>query len=424
MIYTVDPLADEPIMLLNKHIGFDEEDGQGIDGSLFQQELLQLDQMGKRAIQVWINCPGGSVVEGYNIYNAILKSKTPVDTYNVGVAASMGGVVFMAGRKRKMADYALLMIHPPSGGENKKVLDAMAGSLVKMISAKSHTPETDVRFLMESTSWLTASECMARGFCTEIEATKEANSIRVTDVRTMWKQSTRIVNSILSKPAQSITKNTSKNTVMTKVTMKLGLVEAASEDNIIDAIKGIENRAYTAETRLIQMENETARKLKEVQDKATADIAAAKKEIEDAQAETEAVLAEKEKVSRELVQVKSALTKLDGDLKNITAKYEEMEAEKLAAIEAEKETKAKGLIESHVRTGRLKNDAKVIQKWVNLAKEDYEGTREMIEAIPLSVKAPVIQTDLPGATNTPEKMETSAMSLAVRNKLKREGKLN
>ena len=67
LLYTQDSTADEPIMLINKHIGYSEKDGQGVDGSLFQEELLYLDSLGKKAIQVWINSPGGSVVDGYNI---------------------------------------------------------------------------------------------------------------------------------------------------------------------------------------------------------------------------------------------------------------------------------------------------------------------------------------------------------------------
>ena len=51
MIYCIDPTADEPIFLINKHIGYDKDDGMGIDGSIFQQELLQMDSLGKKRIQ-------------------------------------------------------------------------------------------------------------------------------------------------------------------------------------------------------------------------------------------------------------------------------------------------------------------------------------------------------------------------------------
>lgn len=410
MTYTINVNSENPIMLIDKHIGFDSEEGVGIDGSLFQKELMELDNMGKKSIQVWINCPGGSVVEGYKIFNAILKSKTPVDTYNMGIAASMGGVVFMAGRNRKMADYALMMIHSPSGGDDEDVIEAMSGSLAKMISAKSNTSEHDISAMMRKTSWLTASDCMMKGFCTEIEATRRANVKQVPDAKAMWKTCTTIVNSILQTP------NNTKNTVMTKVTMKLGLVEAASEDQILEAIKNITDKAYTAETKLIQIEGENARKLKEITDKAVADVTAAKNDLKTA---TEAA----EKAENDVVSVKALLTKAQADLKAVTDKLTVLEAEKTAAEELQKETAAKSLVDSHVKTGRIKNEVKIIERYVNMAKDDFEGTKLLIESIPLSVKAPVFQTEL-RTEGIPEGMGTSATALAVRNKLKREGKLN
>jgi ATP-dependent protease ClpP protease subunit len=36
----------------------------------------------------------------------------------MGLAASIAAVIFQAGRKRVMADYAKLMYHNPSGGAN------------------------------------------------------------------------------------------------------------------------------------------------------------------------------------------------------------------------------------------------------------------------------------------------------------------
>ena len=149
-------------MLINSHLGFDTDDGQGIDSSLFQQELLQLDTLGKKRIQLWINCPGGNVMDGMGMFNAILKTKTPVDTYNTGICASMGGVLFMAGRKRVMNDYASLMMHNPSGGDDKKQMGMMKDSLVTMLSSRASniTPE-EVDYLMEKTSWLNAAEMEA-----------------------------------------------------------------------------------------------------------------------------------------------------------------------------------------------------------------------------------------------------------------------
>ena len=107
-------------MLINKHIGYDQEEGPGIDGAIFQQELLQLDNLGKKRIQVWINSPGGLVSDGYSIYTSILKSKTPVDTYAFGSVASIAAVIFQAGRRRRYRQVAGGARRWPVAGANAR----------------------------------------------------------------------------------------------------------------------------------------------------------------------------------------------------------------------------------------------------------------------------------------------------------------
>ena len=153
-MYCIDHTAAEPIMLINTHIGFDVEDGMGVDGAEFQRELLQLDSMGKKRIQVWINSPGGNVMDGYNIFSAICDSKTPVDTYAKGMVASIAGAIFMAGRKRYMTDYSSLMMHNPFGGDDKKQLGIMKDSIATMIHSKSQLPQSEVGYMMDKTTWI------------------------------------------------------------------------------------------------------------------------------------------------------------------------------------------------------------------------------------------------------------------------------
>jgi len=116
--YCIDPLADEPIMLILKHIGnaYDDQGNiteYGVQGADFCRELLLLDNAGKRNIQIWINSVGGSVIDGYSILGAMLKTNATVDTYNIGVAASTAGWLFEAGQNRDMSDYATWMGHNP-----------------------------------------------------------------------------------------------------------------------------------------------------------------------------------------------------------------------------------------------------------------------------------------------------------------------
>jgi ATP-dependent Clp protease protease subunit len=202
MIYTIDLNVAEPIMLIDRHIGFDShQGGPGIMGDLFQKELMTLDGMGKKRIQVWINSEGGVVQDGWNIYNAILRTQTKVDTYCIGMAASIAGVIFQAGRKRIMNDYGILMYHNPFGGDGK-ALDAIRESLVTMISQRSSMNSFDVGKMMNRTTWISADEAFSLGLCDEIEHSVEMNTKRKvvtnTEARSYWRETNKAINAFRS----------------------------------------------------------------------------------------------------------------------------------------------------------------------------------------------------------------------------------
>jgi ATP-dependent Clp protease protease subunit len=73
---------------------------------------------GKKDINLYINSPGGSVTSGLAIYDTMQFLTCDVNTYCIGMAASMGAVLLAAGAKGKR--YALpnsdIMIHQVSGG--------------------------------------------------------------------------------------------------------------------------------------------------------------------------------------------------------------------------------------------------------------------------------------------------------------------
>jgi ATP-dependent protease ClpP protease subunit len=331
MLYCIDPTADEPILLINRHIGFDEAEGQGIDGALFQQELLMLDSMGKSRIQVWINSPGGVVMDGYNIYNAILKSKTKVDTYNVGIAASIAAVIFQAGRNRIMSDYSLLMYHNPYGGDGGEELEKMKKSIALMIAGRTGKSEAEVLAIMSKTTWITASEAFNSGFCDTIEVSSEHNKRRATtEPKALWKESNVYVNSLF---------NNQNKKQMIKVTNKLGLQAEANEDAIISAINAIENKKAEGEDKLKKMED----KFNEMQaecDEYKAKISEFKKKAEDAD-----------------------------------------EAKNKAELEAE-DGKAKNMIATFVAQGRIKADA--VNDWAATSHAvGFEKAKAMLEALPM-----------------------------------------
>ena len=76
-------------------------------------------------IQIYINSPGGSVSAGFAIYDTMQYIKPDVSTICVGMAASMGAFLLLAGEKGKR--YALpnadIMIHQPLGGAQGQASD-------------------------------------------------------------------------------------------------------------------------------------------------------------------------------------------------------------------------------------------------------------------------------------------------------------
>lgn len=92
-------------------------DDQVANVIIAQLLFLQM-QDPKKDINIYINSPGGSVTAGLAIYDTMQFVTCDVNTYCIGLAASMGAVLLAAGTKGKR--YALpnsdIMIHQVSGG--------------------------------------------------------------------------------------------------------------------------------------------------------------------------------------------------------------------------------------------------------------------------------------------------------------------
>ncbi len=88
-----------------------------------------------RDIHMYINSPGGSVSAGMAIYDTMQYLKSPVNTTCMGMAASMGAFLLMAGRKGKRfaLPHARIMIHQPSqngGGGSASDIEIQAKEIL------------------------------------------------------------------------------------------------------------------------------------------------------------------------------------------------------------------------------------------------------------------------------------------------------
>jgi len=67
----------------------------------------------EKEITMYINSPGGSVADGLALYDVMEGVSCPIRTVCVGMAASMGALLFAAGKNRDILPHATVMVHDP-----------------------------------------------------------------------------------------------------------------------------------------------------------------------------------------------------------------------------------------------------------------------------------------------------------------------
>lgn len=114
--------------------------GSEIDDELANQiigVMLYLDEEdSSKPIYLYINSPGGSVISGLAIFDAMQLIKSEVITINLGLAASMASFILAAGSKGKRLALpsSRIMIHQPMGGAQGQAQDIKveAGQIMRI----------------------------------------------------------------------------------------------------------------------------------------------------------------------------------------------------------------------------------------------------------------------------------------------------
>jgi ATP-dependent Clp endopeptidase proteolytic subunit ClpP len=179
---------------------YDEIGFLGISAQEFTNSLKSL---GNRRITVRINSPGGGILEGNAIYNALRRYRGGVDTANDGLGASMASVIMMAGERRSMAENAYLMIHNPwvmTFGESSDLrkeadlMDDMKENIISAYVGRTGLDRDKLSKMMDDETWLTAKEAKGYGFVTEItESLELRNSFEGFDISRFPKRPTNFM---------------------------------------------------------------------------------------------------------------------------------------------------------------------------------------------------------------------------------------
>lgn len=106
------PIQDELFSMHRSVEVVGEITRESVYSLILQLRYLSHAEPGKE-ITIYINSPGGSVCDGLALYDVMAAVKCPVRTVCVGMAASMGALLFAAGDVREILPHAEVMIHDP-----------------------------------------------------------------------------------------------------------------------------------------------------------------------------------------------------------------------------------------------------------------------------------------------------------------------
>ncbi|MCC6413462.1 MAG: ATP-dependent Clp protease proteolytic subunit [Saprospiraceae bacterium] len=148
--------------------------------NVIQAQMLFLESSDpKRDIQLFINSPGGSVIDGLGIYDTMQYVAPDVATICTGLAASMGAVLLAAGAKGKRSClfHSHVMIHQPMGGAQGQVSDIeisyrlikkMQKSLYEVLAHHTGQEYDKIQEDCDRDNWMGAEDAKAYGLVDEV----------------------------------------------------------------------------------------------------------------------------------------------------------------------------------------------------------------------------------------------------------------
>jgi len=268
-----------------------------------------------------VNCYGGSVFEGLPICRAIADNPKVTGTRLNGVGASMGAVIFAAGKEREVIKSSRLMLHKPSNiavGQAQELraaadlLDSVEKDLAEIISSATGktTNEVTEKWLQPyKDAWVSSSEMIDEGLATK-EISGKINKDAPKDVLEL-----KDIGMVAAYYNEQLTQPVIEDTM-------------ANDKSILDQVRDLLNIKKKEDTpdpvNVADIEATHKNEIEEITNKS--------KQIEDS-------LAAKE---NELTQVNASLNDMTAKFNDLTAKFDELTA-KSAELVKEVEQKEKDI---------------------------------------------------------------------------------
>lgn len=162
--------------------------GTGINddvANIITSQLMYLNSIDSESdIKLFINSPGGSVIDGLAIYDVMNWVDADVATYAMGMAASMGSILLSSGQKGKRYSlpHSRVMIHQVSSGAQGQYADLEIAvreakkyqdELYKILAENTGKPFDQIFTDADRDCWFTSKEALEYGLIDEIITKKK-----------------------------------------------------------------------------------------------------------------------------------------------------------------------------------------------------------------------------------------------------------
>lgn len=245
-------------------------DPYDVSASDFVKELRSLEKEYKN-INVRINSGGGSVFEGFAIFNAMRQSPANINTYIDGLAASMGSIIALAGKRVYISKVGQIMTHQPSTGgygtseelrKNADLLDALEKTLNGIYASKTGLSADDSKnkFMNGKDNWFSAEQAIEAKLADEIyDADPISLPATATSEKDKWDAFHTLRFAAKFTTHQKDNSNTMKEIKLSAAAIAaLNIGDATDIDNVINELVAKAGRVDAAEAARTKAENDLA----------------------------------------------------------------------------------------------------------------------------------------------------------------------
>lgn len=147
-------------------------------------QLLYLNSLDERDINIYINSSGGSVVDGLGVIDTINFINCPVSTTCIGMAASMGAVLLSCGDrgKRFVLPHSRVMIHQVSSGMHGTLSDMKIeleqtekckNDIYNILAKNLNKDFSEIEQLCDRNNWFIGEEAVKLGIADVVLKSKK-----------------------------------------------------------------------------------------------------------------------------------------------------------------------------------------------------------------------------------------------------------